>query len=287
MREQQHRPQRRRLPAGDGAGDRRRQAVGCDRRPLRPSRPRRSRQHARRQETTPDKIASRRRRQRVGIGRRPGDRRRRWRSSRATATCCSASGRAKSSGCSARRRSPPRRRCRSIEIAALPQLRHGRPDAGQQAHGAGDRHEPGVGEDPRAGQRRRRLRPAPCRQIRISRPTSRRFNAGERAVPELLHRHARRLSQAVATPPTRSTTRISIASPTSRRRSPGASRIAEPAPAVHEGRAADCRAAAAAPGVRVFTGTIPDYAGDVKGLLLGGVIGGGPGRTGRAAARAT
>jgi peptidase M28-like protein/PDZ domain-containing protein/PA domain-containing protein len=29
-------------------------------------------------------------------------------------------------------------------------------------------------------------------------------------------------------------------------------------------------------GVRVFTGTIPDYAGDAKGLLLSGVIGGGP-----------
>ena len=29
-------------------------------------------------------------------------------------------------------------------------------------------------------------------------------------------------------------------------------------------------------GVRVFTGTIPDYATNVKGLLLGGVIGGGP-----------
>jgi peptidase M28-like protein/PDZ domain-containing protein/PA domain-containing protein len=29
-------------------------------------------------------------------------------------------------------------------------------------------------------------------------------------------------------------------------------------------------------GIRVFTGTIPDYASDVKGLLLGGVIGGGP-----------
>ena len=29
-------------------------------------------------------------------------------------------------------------------------------------------------------------------------------------------------------------------------------------------------------GVRVFTGTIPDYASEVKGLLLGGVIGGGP-----------
>src|SRR5262249_13898516 len=29
-------------------------------------------------------------------------------------------------------------------------------------------------------------------------------------------------------------------------------------------------------GVRVFTGTIPDYSTDAKGLLLGGVIGGGP-----------
>lgn len=29
-------------------------------------------------------------------------------------------------------------------------------------------------------------------------------------------------------------------------------------------------------GLRVFTGTIPDYASDVKGLLLGGVVGGGP-----------
>jgi Zn-dependent M28 family amino/carboxypeptidase len=29
-------------------------------------------------------------------------------------------------------------------------------------------------------------------------------------------------------------------------------------------------------GLRVFTGTVPDYTADVKGLLLGGVIGGGP-----------
>ena len=28
--------------------------------------------------------------------------------------------------------------------------------------------------------------------------------------------------------------------------------------------------------MRVFTGTIPDYSTEVKGLLLGGVIGGGP-----------
>jgi C-terminal processing protease CtpA/Prc len=29
-------------------------------------------------------------------------------------------------------------------------------------------------------------------------------------------------------------------------------------------------------GIRVFTGTVPDYASDAKGLLLGGVVGGGP-----------
>jgi S1-C subfamily serine protease len=29
-------------------------------------------------------------------------------------------------------------------------------------------------------------------------------------------------------------------------------------------------------GIRVFTGTIPDYTSEVKGLLLGGVVGGGP-----------
>jgi S1-C subfamily serine protease len=29
-------------------------------------------------------------------------------------------------------------------------------------------------------------------------------------------------------------------------------------------------------GIRVFTGTIPDYSTEVKGLLLSGVIGGGP-----------
>ena len=29
-------------------------------------------------------------------------------------------------------------------------------------------------------------------------------------------------------------------------------------------------------GVRVFTGTVPDYASDAKGLLLGGVVAGGP-----------
>ena len=45
--------------------------------------------------------------------------------------------------------------------------------------------------------------------------------------------------------------------------------------AVHQGRPGGRQGGGRA-GVRVFTGTIPDYATDVKGLLLGGVIGGGP-----------
>jgi S1-C subfamily serine protease len=32
-------------------------------------------------------------------------------------------------------------------------------------------------------------------------------------------------------------------------------------------------------GLRVFTGTVPDYASEAKGLLLGGVIAGGPAAT--------
>ena len=38
----------------------------------------------------------------------------------------------------------------------------------------------------------------------------------------------------------------------------------------------DLPAGAGRAGIRVFTGTIPDYASEVKGLLLSGVIGGGP-----------
>ena len=48
------------------------------------------------------------------------------------------------------------------------------------------------------------------------------------------------------------------------------------APAVHESRSADADRAAGRAGVRLFTGTIPDYSTEVKGLLLSGVVGGGP-----------
>ncbi len=44
------------------------------------------------------------------------------------------------------------------------QLRHGRSDAGQQAHGAGDGHEPFVGAHPRAGEHRGRIRPPAARR---------------------------------------------------------------------------------------------------------------------------
>jgi C-terminal processing protease CtpA/Prc len=45
---------------------------------------------------------------------------------------------------------------------------------------------------------------------------------------------------------------------------PTYTKVDQPAPGISRG------------GVRVFTGTIPDYASEAKGLLLGGVIGGGP-----------
>ena len=54
------------------------------------------------------------------------------------------------------------------------QLRHGRPDAGQQARRAGDRQQHHVGIAHRTRERRRGFRPDICSRIRISRRTSRR-----------------------------------------------------------------------------------------------------------------
>ena len=78
------------------------------------------------------------------------------------------------------------------------------------------------------------------------------------------------------TPPTRSTTRTSIASsrmaasldPVARRRR--GRRRSSPRSISRHSRGGTVA------GFRVTTGTIPDYATEVKGLLLGGVIGGGP-----------
>ena len=39
--------------------------------------------------------------------------------------------------------------------------------------------------------------------------------------------------------------------------------------------------------IRIFTGTIPDYSSEVDGLLLSGVMAGGPAETGRVFGRAT
>ena len=50
---------------------------------------------------------------------------------------------------------------------------------------------------------------------------------------------------------------------------------ADARPGVHEGASRQPQGGARA-GVRVFTGTIPDYSTEVKGLLLSGVIDGGP-----------
>ena len=107
------------------------------------------------------------------------------------------------------------------------------------------------------------------------------FNPAGVPSPELLHRRARRLSQAVRYAPTRSTTRISIASSTL---PPPSSRGSTDSTMRRRSRRSISRAAGCGrAGVRVFTGTIPDYTSEVKGLLLGGVVGGGPGRAGRTA----
>ena len=154
----------------------------------------------------------------------------------------------------------------------ISQLRHGRPHGGQQAHRSGDRHESRVGADSRAGERRRRLRAGPAAG---SVPADRRcqLQSGERAV-ELLYEHPHRL------PPAGDTADkinyedldrvVDFAAAIVKR----ARRHAGSA-AVHQGRAADEYRRGRA-GIRVFTGTIPDYATNLKGLLLGGVVGGGP-----------
>ena len=101
------------------------------------------------------------------------------------------------------------------------------------------------------------------------------FNQASVPVPDASSRARTPTITGRATPPTRSTTRISIASSALRRRSCGAS-------ATRRRRCSSRRStsrptpAAAAPACASFTGTIPDYATNVKGLLLGGVIGGGP-----------
>ena len=172
MRETADRPQRRRLPAGDDAGRRRGEAVGRARRALRSPRPRRSGQLARRQGRR-RQDPSRRRRQRVGTAAVLARRRRRSRSSRAAATCWSAFWSGEELGLIGSSAFVTQAAGAARPDRRLPELRHGRPHAGQQADRAGDRHQPGVGRDARAGERRGRLRSAWCSRIRISRPTSR------------------------------------------------------------------------------------------------------------------
>jgi C-terminal processing protease CtpA/Prc len=55
-----------------------------------------------------------------------------------------------------------------------------------------------------------------------------------------------------------------------------ASRVMESDPAPQFVKVEQSSQTANRTGVRVFTGTVPDYAAEAKGLLLGGVIGGGP-----------
>ena len=185
-----HRAQRRRLSAGDRADRRRREAVGRARRALRSSRPRRERQLARRQEPS-GQDSLRRRRQRVGQRRRA----RRRRSARRAAAPPQRPARVLvGRGARPDRLDRVRERAAGAARSArgVSELRHGRPDAGQQAHGAGDRHQPGVGAAARTGQHRRRLRSAGAAGS-VSADRRRQLQSGRRAVAEFLHRHAHRL----------------------------------------------------------------------------------------------
>ena len=166
------RPQRRRLPAGDDAGRRRWRSRGS-----RSARTTIISATAKRATRWPARTTPAR-----SISARTTTRRDRRRCSRVAATLAQAAAppqRARRLLVGRRARADRLERVRRDAAGAarsarrLPELRHGRPDAGQQADRAGDRHEPGVGQDHRAGERRGRLRPRGAGRIRISRPTSR------------------------------------------------------------------------------------------------------------------
>ena len=80
-------------------------------------------------------------------------------------------------------------------VRSVFQLRHGRPHAGQQADRSGDRHEPRLAANPRAGEHRRRLRSAAAGGS-VSADRRRELQPGRRAVPEFFHRHPSRLPPA-------------------------------------------------------------------------------------------
>ena len=267
-----HRLQHRRLPAGDAAAVGRAEAVGGARRALRSPGPRRTWQLAGRKGRR-GQGAPRRRRQRVGHGRRAGDRRAAGRSAAPPQRRPRSSGPARRSACigSTAYVNAPVGSARSAR--GLPELRHGRTDAGQQADAAGHRHESGLGPVHRAGEHRGRVRPAAAaRPVPADRLGE--LQPGERAHAQLLHRHPHRLPQALGHGRTRSTTTISIASSTF-----GAAiarRVVDAEPPPEFAKVEQQNEGGGRAGVRVFTGTIPDYSSEVKGLLLGGVIGGGP-----------
>ena len=159
------------LPAGDDAGDDRRQAVGRARRALRSSRPRRERATRSRAKRTPARSISApttTRRDRRPCSPSP----RRSRSSRASATSCSASGRAKSSACSARARLSTTPPVPLDTIAAYLNFDMvGRMQDNKltvQATGI----EPGVGARSSSRPTSPPASTSRCRKIRISRPTS-------------------------------------------------------------------------------------------------------------------
>ena len=159
----------------------------------------------------------------------------------------------------------------------VPELRHGRPHAEQQARRAGDRLERRPGPSLWSEPTSRPDSTSARWPIRISRPTARpsirRASPASSSRPALIP-----TTTGHPTPRTGSTTKIWIAWPRSapRSRRPWPTRTAA---GVHEGGSLR-RTSGSLSGVRVTTGTIPDYTTKAKGLLLSGVIGGGPAETG-------
>ncbi len=154
------------------------------------------------------------------------------------------------------------------------QLRHGRAHAGQQAERPGQRHECHVGQ---GWSSRRTFGPAStsvCSPIRTSRPTSRTSTTA--GVPCLnfftgSHGDYHKPSDTADKIDYDDLARIvDFAAAIGRRV------IDTIEPPVFAKVEPQTQGGASRAGVRVYTGTVPDYASDAKGLLLGGVVAGGP-----------
>ena len=155
----------------------------------------------------------------------------------------------------------------------VPELRHGRPRQRQQAHRAGHRHERDLAEAARAGQRRGRLRShaaggsvsahrrrqlqqrRACRLLTFFTGAHQEYHKPSDTADKINYEDLDRVGELA----------VAIVK-----------RLMETADAPLFTKVEQKMDTGGRAGLRLFTGTIPDYATDVKGLLLGGVIGGGP-----------